>query len=319
MNDSEKFTVLHQDFDDVDDYIEKLKSWDNDISQLMPGLWLGCQSTISAGQYQYHFFSHNVKSLHKAHQNQQGFNFLIPLSSTPLSYLGYDFDGPVISCTPCGQPLSVISPVDFQGVSLFINYEYFNFLLDHRYDSPVNCPSLYDTSFLNPTSLQLRQLTNALIHIRETFKGEQLISLDKQQWLLRISETTVASILIAIIANESNQGVKNRPALFTQAVTLVLDNLDSVPTVAELSQELGITTRYLQQLFQSILNLTPKQFINRCRLNQARKQFSVMRYKRGNISDVANSLGYWHMSGFSQDFRRFFGVTPSEFVVRDKV
>ena len=318
MSDFETPTILHEDFNNVDEYIGRLKGWNNDISQLTPGPWLGSQSTINAGEYQYIFFSHSIKSLHKATQSQTGLKFLVPLSAKPISYLAYNVDSPIISCAPCGQQMDAVTQEQFEGASIFISYEHFHFLLENRYDSPANCPSRYDTSYFKPTALQLHQLTRSLIHIRQTFAAEHIISLDKLHWLRWFSETTVVPMLINIIANETNQTVKLRHAIFAQAVKLILGNLDSAPTVTELSQELGVTPRHLQQQFQTALNLTPKQFISRCRLNRARQQFRSIRYKRGSIADIANNLGYWHMSGFAQDFRRLFGVTPSELISLDK-
>jgi AraC-like DNA-binding protein len=35
------------------------------------------------------------------------------------------------------------------------------------------------------------------------------------------------------------------------------------------------------------------------------------------VADIANQLGYWHMGGFAQDFKRLFKVSPTELLRLD--
>ncbi len=307
-----------QKFVDIDQYMETLKGWDLEVGQLSAGQWRGRQQVISTDDYEYLFFSHSLKCLYHAVLCKPGFSFFIPLTPEHVTYLFYKTDRAAISSTPFGETLSLITPDEFEGVTLTISYERYHYLLEHRYNSPVCCPTRHKTTIYYPSEEQLHTLQKELLQIRSAFSKDTIIQLQPMQWLQYISDTVVAPLLVSIMANETNTLLQGRISPLLQALDIIAENLDSPPTVQELSERLNLTPRYLQLLFKKNLNLSPKQFIRFCRLNRARSYLYKSKLQKGSISDVANELGYWHMSNFSQEFKLVFGATPTEFVKNNR-
>ena len=59
-------------------------------------------------------------------------------------------------------------------------------------------------------------------------------------------------------------------------------------------------------------SVTPKSYLQSLRLNDAYKILLQSDPETTKVTDVAISLGYWHMSQFAADYRRQFGELPSE-------
>jgi len=307
-------TVYQGHYDDIDEYIANLKSWHLDIGQIAHGHPDINQLSIclSDNDYEYLFFQHKGKSIHKAYQPKNGISFLVPLSDQNITFLEHQVDQPAISCSPFEQEINLITPDHFQGATIFISFEIFHYLLEHSYDSPICCPPRYGSSIYCPTTKQLSDLQTALNAIKKCFSASDSTSQDNTQWLKEISETTIFPLLSNIMSNELNKSVKPRPYPLLKAIELTTNNLDSPPSISELALEVGVTPRYLQFLFKSHLVMTPKQFITITRLNTARRRLRHTDYGRGKVADIANQLGYWHMGSFSQDFKKLFNSNPAD-------
>lgn len=299
-------------FGDIDEYIASLNNWDLSITQLVSGQSQCGQLFLSVGDFEYLFFDHALKSLHHAHQVKPGISFLIPLSKEPLNYLEQHFDEPTICCAPYGESITVITPDDFVGATVYISNDKLHELLEQRYDSPVCCPPRYTSTFYHPSVEQLSQLQKCLHTVYQHFQKTTLLSADNEHWLSEISSNYMMPLLNDIMANQQNQLLKHRPDAFKQALEIIFAHLDSPPSITEMAQQLKMTPRNLQYLFKNHLGMTPKQFIKALRLNAARKKLWHAQFKRGKIADIANSLGYWHMGSFAQDFKSLFQLNPTD-------
>jgi AraC family ethanolamine operon transcriptional activator len=48
------------------------------------------------------------------------------------------------------------------------------------------------------------------------------------------------------------------------------------------------------------------------RLNGVRRELQKARCELCNVQDVAAAWGFWHMSQFATDYRKLFGLRPSD-------
>jgi len=112
---------------------------------------------------------------------------------------------------------------------------------------------------------------------------------------------------------------RNRPASivreFTQGVDFACDYVDAhvahAPPIRGVCRAAGVSWRTLYYAFRELFGVTPKQYLQATRLNGVRKELC----RRGpdvTITDTANAWGFWHMGQFAADYRRQFGVLPSE-------
>jgi signal transduction histidine kinase/ligand-binding sensor domain-containing protein/DNA-binding response OmpR family regulator len=90
---------------------------------------------------------------------------------------------------------------------------------------------------------------------------------------------------------------------------------NSTFSVEMFAEELAISRSGLQKKIQSLIGETPGDLIRRIRLNKAAV---LIRQKFGNLSEIALEVGYNNPSHFSNAFKRQFGVTPSDYLQKNK-
>lgn len=97
---------------------------------------------------------------------------------------------------------------------------------------------------------------------------------------------------------------------YTYAVNWIASNLFRPTRIEELTAFLGISQPYLYRIFMSKCGLSPKQYINQCKLKEA---IRLLCEENMSVTETANSVGYGDVLAFSKFFRRMTGTPPSEF------
>ena len=83
-------------------------------------------------------------------------------------------------------------------------------------------------------------------------------------------------------------------------------------SIDEIARRQGVTTRYVQMLFEA-QGTTFGEFVTERRLDAARSMLRSPRYAGWSIAGIAFEAGFGDLSHFNRRFRRRYGVTPSEF------
>lgn len=89
---------------------------------------------------------------------------------------------------------------------------------------------------------------------------------------------------------------------------------DSPVTIAALCDIACVSRRTLQYSFESILGISPVQFLRAARLNRVRRK--LLTYSDISIADAAASQGFYHLSQFALDYKRLFCERPSDTLKR---
>jgi len=305
-------------YSDVDEYVASLPDWNMDMAQLSPGQSKSSQLIVSIPNYSYTLYSHNLRSLQIATLTRPGVSFLIPLSSAPINFLEQKFNSPVICCVPSGECVSTITPDNFRGAAVTITNQVLRQCLDTKSGIPNYWPEIIGNSFYRLTPSTLSKLQTALLEIGERFDSSDDPDLEELQWLKTFSENRLMPLIFSIMANQSTHSRKLRPLVFRSALSIIYKNIDSPPSIAEISNELGVSTRNLQYLFLHHLGMSPKTFIMAARLNVARNRLRHSSIGRGKVSDIANDLDFWHMGGFSKEFKKLFHQKPGDILRKEK-
>ena len=77
------------------------------------------------------------------------------------------------------------------------------------------------------------------------------------------------------------------------------------------ARQAGVTPHYFCKLFRSVMEMTPMDFITRCRLQTA-KQW-LMERKEASIGTIAREAGYPSVSYFNKRFMAHEGMTPTAY------
>ncbi|KZL17821.1 Regulatory protein PchR [Pseudovibrio axinellae] len=92
-----------------------------------------------------------------------------------------------------------------------------------------------------------------------------------------------------------------------QVNEILSSSFNNCPSLHELAKTVGMSEASLRNGFKRLFGVTIGERLQQLRMKHA--QF-LLRHHKGNISQIAHSLGYDHTSNFITAFKRQFGFTP---------
>lgn len=144
----------------------------------------------------------------------------------------------------------------------------------------------------------------ALLERDQPTGGRQLmISLYLSQILVLLSR-----------AGESNgslpAGERQQKKVVQDALIYLHANYTRPISIAELSSQLYVSQQYLGRLFKASVGMSPVRYINRLRVEQAKK---LMRTTSKNISEISFEVGFENIYYFSRTFKQYEGLSPAKY------
>lgn len=107
------------------------------------------------------------------------------------------------------------------------------------------------------------------------------------------------------VSVQARHGTRN--AYLVRAIRIFEENLETPPRPSEVADELGISTRQLERLFDRHLGTSPKRYGLELRLNRAR---NLIVQTEQSVAEIAMASGFTSTSHFSRVFRRKYGISP---------
>ena len=104
--------------------------------------------------------------------------------------------------------------------------------------------------------------------------------------------------------------------LVKQAMQLIEEQGDTVFTVTELAERLGVSRERLARVFRLRLNLSPHQLIQEQKIRRA---CFLLKDTQLPIKQIAAHLGYTDYTNFIRAFRQVMQMTPHEFYLRGSI
>ncbi len=102
-----------------------------------------------------------------------------------------------------------------------------------------------------------------------------------------------------------------RRQIVRRALDVIHARLSQPPTILELCEATGASRRTLFYAFHDMLDLSPRAYTKRVRLQAARRMIVDHREQRC-VQRVARKLGFAHEGQFSIDYAAVFGESPSK-------
>ncbi len=99
-----------------------------------------------------------------------------------------------------------------------------------------------------------------------------------------------------------------REKLFV-AQEILSNNLDSPPSLTELSKQIGLNTFALKKEFKELFGVPVFKYLQNERMTKAHE---LIRNKEATVQEAAWHVGYDSLSSFSNAFTKKFGFRPSE-------
>lgn len=112
----------------------------------------------------------------------------------------------------------------------------------------------------------------------------------------------------------SNLSASHRNISIDYAIERIL-KMNGMITVASLCSELSVSERYIEQIFQKYIGLSPKFYTRIIRFNYI---FQLVKDKATNWADVVYEAGYYDQSHFIRNFKAFTGEDPTTYLFSEK-
>lgn len=94
--------------------------------------------------------------------------------------------------------------------------------------------------------------------------------------------------------------------------SFLLNSLEETMFVQSIVEQFNVSEKTLQNSFRSLFGISPKHFINLLKLNRAHEDLQLSNAQETNVSDIATKWGFSHFGRFAKEYKRLFGVLPSE-------
>ncbi len=98
-----------------------------------------------------------------------------------------------------------------------------------------------------------------------------------------------------------------------EMVAFIQEHYRHRPGLEEIAAAGSVGQSKCCRLFRRYLNLSPNAYLTQCRLDHSRE---LLQNTDLSMSEIAEAVGYSGASYFSESFRRWYGMTPSEYKER---
>lgn len=127
-------------------------------------------------------------------------------------------------------------------------------------------------------------------------------------WELSTSLFQSLTLLVLRNANRTTRTINNEQ-VFNSIEKYIRKNLSTV-TVSELSEVFGIEERTLRNLFTRTVNISPKRFIMKIRLEYAG---NLLLTTTNSLNQIAVQVGFSNRYHLSKAFKDYFGISPIQY------
>ena len=83
-------------------------------------------------------------------------------------------------------------------------------------------------------------------------------------------------------------------------------------SISRLAQDLYLSERQLKRRLKQLTRLTPSQYFQEIRMNEARRLLETETYR--TVAEVSNAIGFRNSASFTRSFVKRFGKKPSEYL-----
>lgn len=88
---------------------------------------------------------------------------------------------------------------------------------------------------------------------------------------------------------------------------------DTKGLVAQAIREVGISNGYGFRVFKQIYGVSPREYLSKIKINEAKKLLMKPQY---TVTDISDALGYKNLTNFSRQFKRWTGLSPKQWKVQ---
>lgn len=227
-----------------------------------------------------------------------------------------------ISHDETSLPASLSGPVEGRLVK---GHEQIIIFIDKEYLEQSLSPLLYETLITNAANHRLRTTADMEKNLDNWVAGtlrrfimspglvQSRLAIEAALGELTDHVARIAGSLSA--ATDIQSPSKRKRALLRVIDYLRYDRTANLP-LHKLCEIAGVGERSLQYAFHEELGLTPKEFMMRRRLHNARQELLFRGVEESSVTDVALKYGFLELGRFAGQYKKLFGELPSKTLMR---
>jgi len=290
---------------DANEQASNLTDWSQTYDQIGSGHFYGRIDELRLGTMQV-YREHSSHALHQqCLVRPDALWFGIPSEREKCRINGQPLERTDVLCRPGNQPFELVTQDRFDMLGIVI--------AKHELQGKTTAGSfdslhLDDSPRLKLPLKTLHQLRYLITRVVDAGPVDSHIHRDIV--LIGLSELlSVEQPNVSVPPSYSHRkDVVNR-------IRMHVESAGDTPTTISKLCEIGcVSRRTLQYSFESILGVTPSQFLRVSRLNRVRRMLSAP--DTVCVSDAATFFGFYHLSQFASDYKHLFGELPSETLSR---
>ena len=167
---------------------------------------------------------------------------------------------------------------------------------------------LFPAALMSLFNISAGELTDRSIELN-FFKHARSYNLEEQ-----LLNTNMLNYRLELLNNFIKKLAGNAISInnITEFATKKLKESNGQLSLKNIQQELCITERTLQRLFETNIGLSPKMYSRICQFQSAFQQLNQQQYSK--LSDIAYQNGYTDQSHFTNVFKEFTNLTPKAYL-----
>ena len=95
-----------------------------------------------------------------------------------------------------------------------------------------------------------------------------------------------------------------------EASNIISTSFDEPLEINQIAQDVGLSVSQLNRRFRAVYQMTPSQYLQRVRVHEASRALAE---SDETIGKVALDTGFYDQAHLTRTFRRWMGMTPSDF------
>ena len=207
---------------------------------------------------------------------------------------------------PKDNRFEVISYEDYDVFVISINKDYFFKTLE---DVGLNTKrTLYDGK--SKMLFLSNSFSKKFAKLLDFFLNSDLNNDKKNEFMIKVIVTTLIEYLNLTNPTDKNIEINKKSIALKKVVKIINKHIEDIYSIKQLCVMVGLSERTLLYAFKEKYNMSTSEYIKAHRLNRVKQE--IYKTKRKSISEIAGKYHFWHMGQFAKDFKKQFGVLPSQ-------
>ena len=286
---------------DVNEQACNLTDWQQRYDQVGAGRFHGRIDELRLGTMQV-YREHSSHTLHQqCLVRPDAFWFGIPVDPEKCRINGQPLARHDILCRPGSKPFELVTQDRFDMLGIVVGKH------ELRGQEQVDAIDSLESGHSARLTLPLKTLTHLRYLIARMVEARPIDShIHRDILLMGLSE-----LLSVEQPNTSVAPSYRHRRQVVRRIQAHMEAASDLPTTMSELCEIGcVSRRTLQYSFESILGISPSQFLRVNRLNRVKRLLTDP--GTTSVAEAASFYGFYHLSQFASDYKSLFGELPSQ-------